>query len=627
MEPKNKQALFPEFPPVTREEWEARIREDLAGADYEKKLVWNTYEGIRVQPYYRQEDLEELEYLNTAPGMFPFLRGLAADENHWEIRQEVKVNEPDEAGRKALEMLEKGADAICFDMRSLKKENLASAFRKIITSYPLKENRIHFRAGNDSSLLLALLLEEGEKRKMKAGQMRASFDIDPLNDLATLGCYVPDEKQSFSLLPPMVQKVSGFNGAIQVITIHGSTFINAGSSIVQELAFSLAMANEYLSRLTGEGLIVDQLAPLIQFELAMGSNYFIEIARLRAARQLWSAIVQAYQPSSPMSAAMNIHAVTSGWNKTIYDPNVNMLRATTEAMAAALGGAGAITVYSYDAHYREPAPLSERFARNSQIILKKEAYLDKVADPAAGSYYIESLTDSISGEVWKLFIEVEKRGQFSGAFLAGFIQKQVEATAQAKEMNIIHRKDSLVGTNQYPNNKERMVPSIQPSGSGTTTTTGEKILARPLKSFRGARAFEELRLHTELRGEKVPVVFLFTYGNASMSRARAGFATNFFGCAGFEIIDNPGFRSLEEGVVAVLSQKPDITVLCSADEDYPAIVPSLVEKIGKKTILVVAGYPKDTVEQLKQAGIHHFIHVRSNIIESLSFFQQEIGMK
>jgi len=356
----------------------------------------------------------------------------------------------------------------------------------------------------------------------------------------------------------------------------------------------------------------------------------IPLSRLHCIRkvykyQLYLKIIEQYKTSKLSVAKMKIHSETAAYNQTIYDPYVNMLRTTTEAMSAVLGGTDSLTIQPFNIQFDEANPFSERIARNQQVILKKESYLDQVADPSAGSYYIESLTNSIIEAAWQLFLETEEKGGYFKAFKAGFIQESIKKTAQKRDTNIAGRQEILLGTNQYPDFKERAKDRIKIKSrkAGASADCNNKI-AEPIKIYRAGEAFEELRLNTENSG-KTPGVFLFTYGNIGMRKARATFSTNFFSCAGFEVIDNNGFPSVKEGIEAALKSGAEIIVICSSDEEYPIISKEIAEGLKDK-IIVIAGYPKDSLEQIQSFGINYFIHMRSNVLDTLKEFQRVLGI-
>ena len=599
--------LFSEFPPVTTEQWEAVIQKDLKGADYDKKLIWKTPEGINVRPYYRVEDLKNVKGVHSTK-----------TDNNWLVRQDFDAREDvAAANREALDALNKGVDSIGF---RLKKEGLdAGKLDVLLNEIDVSAAEINFKGACDAGVeLLDLFLKKAKN------DTRGAIDFDPLRCLTLHGAFCRDEQTVFEQLKQMVEKAQRLP-SFRTVGVGASVFHNAGSTIVQELAFGLAMGSEYLHRLTDAGINADDVAQKIKFTFAIGASYFMEMAKFRAARVLWATVVKAYSAALDASAIMNIHAVTSVWNQTVYDPNVNMLRATTEAMSAALAGVDSMEVLPYDRPVRKPSAFSNRIARNTQIILKEESYFDRVVDPASGSYYIETLTDAIAAEAWKLFKQVEEKGGYLAAFKAGFVQEQIKASAQKRDTNIATRRQILLGSNQYPNFTETAGSDVTLETVTRAPKTGvdaAQKIAEPLEEYRGAQAFEALRYATD-RGGKQPQVFMLTFGNLAMCRARAQFAGNFFACAGFKITDNNRFETVEEGAKAALSAHAQIVVACAADDDYAEAVPQIAQLIGNKAILVVAGDPASRAE-LEAKGITKFINVKSNVLETLKEYQKLI---
>ncbi|MCD6347479.1 MAG: methylmalonyl-CoA mutase small subunit, partial [Bacteroidales bacterium] len=274
--------------------------------------------------------------------------------------------------------------------------------------------------------------------------------------------------------------------------------------------------------------------------------------------------------------------------------------------------------------FNDENDFSQRLARNQQLVLRDEAHLDKVIDPAAGSYYIEKLTDSISREAWELFQELEADGGFVEAFLSGKIQDAITYVAQIRDERVSMRKEVLLGTNLYPYGLEELKDGVDMSRVHPQVVDPSGADAQPLIMYRGAEGFEKIRLQCE-RSKKRPRVFLLSTGDLTMQRARAGFASNFFACAGYEIIDNSGYENLEEGLVEALSQQADILVLCSSDEEYADLAPRVLASEFKGE-LVIAGYPKDLLEDLNKAGVKHFIHARSNVLQTLQHFNRLLGL-
>jgi methylmalonyl-CoA mutase len=617
----NDQKLFTDFAPVTTEEWEAKINADLKGKDYERALVWKTSEGFNVRPYYRQENLESLNYLDTLPGEFPFVRGNNKTGNDWLIRQNIFVTDFETANKKALEILGKGVTSLGFYFSSCENTTKAS-LGVLLKDICLEAAEINLICPDDSGNCAEIFTEYVSEGKWNNENVIASASIDPIGTFVLKGKLAKD---AISGLKPIIEKTKVVP-QFRVIGVHGKFFANSGSSIVQELAFSLAQGTEYLTQLTELGLNIDEVAKTIKFNFGIGNNYFMEIAKLRAARLLWAQIVKAYQPECNCSAKMIVHSETSRYNKTIYDPHVNMLRTQTEAMSAALGGAHSITVLPFNAIFEDPTNFSERIARNQQILLKEESYFDKVSDPAAGSYYIETLTNSLVEQVWKLFLTVQEKGGFIAAFRQGFIQKEIKEMASKRDLNIALRRENLLGTNQFPNFNEKITAEFDGSLFEPVDLTEEDADVETLKPYRGAQGFEALRYSTDVysKTNKRPGVFMLTIGNLAMRKARAQFSCNFFAVAGFSVTDNNGFDTIEEGVAAAKAANANIVVLCSSDEEYAELAAKAASLL-KKEILVIAGAPACQAE-LETKGITNFISMKSNILEELEGYQTKLGI-
>lgn len=616
------QKLFAEFPPVSTEQWEEVIIKDLKGADYEKKLVWKTHEGFSVRPYYRAENLSELKVLDSKPGCFPYIRG-TKNCNNWLVRQDYCACDGDyeKANKEALDGLVKGVEAVgfCIGGKALSVEEMSTLLNGIkVDACEINFCDCCLKAKEVISSFLAVAKAQG----VKPEDIKASFDFDPLRTLTTKGTLCD---KAFESLKEAIEMVAEYPG-IRVIGVEAYEFNKAGSSITQELAFALAAGNEYLAKLTELGVEAKEVAKRIKFTFSVGSVYFMEIAKFRAVRALWANIVDAYGVEG-CGQKIKVHAVTSQWNQTVYDSYVNMLRGTTEAMSAAIAGVDSLEVLPFDYCYKAPSEFSNRIARNIQIILKEESHFNKVVDPAAGSYYIETLTQSILDSSWALFKEVEAKGGYVAAFKEGYVQSEIKAVAAKRDKNLATRKETILGTNQFPNFLEKAGAEVSKDvvlRGGNKNVNGEQI-AEPLEAYRGAQAFEAMRYATDISG-KQPQVFMLTFGNLAMCRARAQFSSNFFAVAGFKVVDNNRFATVEEGIKAALEAKADIIVACSSDDEYAEAVPVIAEQVGDKAIVVVAGDPACRAE-LEAKGIANYIHVRCNILETLKEYQAKLGIK
>ena len=442
-----REKLFTEFPPVPTEKWEEVITADLKGADYERKLVWRTGEGFNVRPYYRAENLEGIRFLGSQAGEFPYVRGTRSH-NRWRVHQTVEVKCPREANAEALKLLNSGVDSLGF---SIAKEGFtAEELDQLLAGISIPAIEMVFcgaQTGSIAELVIAKLEKEGT-----ASEAHVAFSIDPLvKGLSQKGDFCsPNGEKCFAKIASLIEKTREYKH-IRIVTVSAGIFSNAGSTIVEELAFALSAGNDYIARLTDAGVDAELAARKLRFSFSVTSNYFLEIAKFRAARMLWANIVKGYNPSKNCACKMHIHARTADWNQTVYDPYVNMLRGTTEAMSATIAGVHSLEVTPFDAAFESPTEFSKRIARNVELLLKHESHFDQVVDPAGGSYYVENLTQSIAAEAWKLFLEIEEKGGYAEAYKAGFIKERVEASAAAKDKAIATRRQTLLGANQFPN--------------------------------------------------------------------------------------------------------------------------------------------------------------------------------
>jgi methylmalonyl-CoA mutase len=617
----NKEKLFANFPPVSTDAWKEKIVKDLKGADYDKKLVWHTDEGFEVQPFYRAEDLEHVPHSKVLPGSFPFVRGNEIKGNTWLIRQDIVVDDIGETNAKLLDIRMKGVDSfgLIFNPGHIPDEQ---EVERLLNNIRADVMELNFSC-DDPYVVIQIIDQLVKKYNRDLDKVKGSLEFCPLSRFSTTGRFYVSEIDDFNTISKTF--VAGnLLPNFQLLTVNGSIFKNSGAGIVSELAFTLAMGADYLTFLTDNGHDIDEIAPRIRFHFAIGSDYFMEMAKFRAFRFLWAKVVNAYGVSHADNTKTFIHGSNATWNKTLYDPYVNMLRTTTESMSAILGGVDSLSVLPFNEVFDTPDEFSERIARNQQLVLKNESFFDKVADPAAGSYYIETLTTKLIDKAWELFLQVDEKGGYLEAFKQGFIQQKVHGEADKKNRNIALRKMSLLGTNQYPNTTEHLDRSFVKSLEKTSSESSVELLV----PYRGAEAFEEIRLKTDAYAEnnKRPVVWMFTYGNLAMRRARSQFAGNFFGVAGFEITDNPGFATVEEGIKAARKAKPDIVVICSSDEEYADIALPVYKALKNETIVVLAGYPQDLADKFREEGLNRFIHVRSHVLDELRNYQQMLGI-
>lgn len=636
--------LLADFPAISTKEWKDKIITDLKGADFDKKLVWRTPEGFNVQPFYRQEDLRGLKTTVSAPGQFPYVRGTKTT-NEWAIRQNIcACNNVRKANAKALEVLNKGITSLGF---CLNAEKLNYRYIKnLLKDIDARAININFsicacKAAKLADILVRYYGRCGYDFKSVYG----TINVDPIKNMLLKGKDLTREQVTEKLVAAINACKTLVN--YRVVGVNSVILNNSGAYCAQELAYALAWGADYMTMLTDAGIPNYLAAREIRFNMGIGGNYFMEIAKFRAARLLWAKIVAAYKENIftaalKDAAKMNVCAETSRFNMTIFDAYVNLLRSQTETMSAALAGVDEITVTPFDVTYEKPTDFAERIARNQQLLLKEEAHFDKVVDPAAGSYYIENLTNSIAAEAWKQFLAIQEQGGFFEMVKAGKVQEAVAANLKARLADVAKRKEVLLGSNQFPNFTEKAAKKIKENAGACSSICDckDKKAAKPscgcgdkceatiptLPIARAAEEFETLRLETE-GAKHQPVAFMLTIGNLAMRIARAQFSCNFLACAGYKVIDNNGFKSVHEGIKAARKAKADIIVLCSSDDEYAVFGPQAwLELEGAREMFIVAGAPA-CMEDLQKLGIQNFIHVRCNVLETLKSFNQQLLKK
>ncbi len=670
-----KQDLFGQFPSMSRKKWEEQASKDLKGKPVER-LKWKPYEGFELEPIYFGEDIETLSYLTeSVPGQYPYTRGAKRTDNRWSVCEWILDKDIADANKNAVNAIENGADAITFKC-SFDEKNVTGIplhckedMDKLLDGIDIDNVRVNFDPGVAGAEIFAIFLASAESLGFSLDNLRGSLYCDPLRELAVQGELKGRIEQVYDRFGSLVGYTNSTVPDYKCICVDSAEFHESGASSVQELAFALAKGVDYLVNLTQNGFKIDSVAANIFFSFPVSSNYFLEVAKFRAARTLWSKLVKEFSPSEESSMEMDIHARTELWNKTIYDPYVNMIRATVEAISAAVSGCNSIAVTSMDQTYEQPTEFARRMARNTQHIIMEESYLDRVVDPVAGSYYVENLTDRFIENAFELFLEIEKNGGYTECLKSGFIQGKISSVREAKNTDIEKRKLILLGTNQYPNNQETMLEyvkqgeNVTPLESSDTevdesalgdpeklknlvskssVTVGDLLALRTeteservkrIKPYRGAEIFENIRFATEeyTKGneEKRPGVFLLKFGNLASRNARASFSANFFACAGFKIIEDLGYDDIGKGIDAALKSGAEIIVLCSSDKEYGEIDGnhcSALKESDSGVRIVVAGYPEDDIERLSNAGVDDFIHLRSNAAEILTKYQRILGI-
>ncbi len=623
-----KERLFSDFTAPSAQQWREKIEADLKGADYQKKMVWRTNEGFSMEPFYRKEDVETLATVNALPGEYPYVRGNKAADNSWHVRQDIKCGDcAKEANAKALDVLNRGVDSLgfCVPGEKVSKEYVEALLDGILADCV----ELNFRTCQRHCVELAqILVAYFEAKGYDKARLEGSICFDPLEKMVMKG---KDTEKMLPVAKTLVETLADYP-LFRAVAVNAYKLTDAGAYSYQDLGYALAWGNEYMSQLTEAGVPAELAAQNIKFNLGINGVYFMEIAKLRAARMLWAHIVGQYTECKE-AAKMHVCAYTTTYNQTVFDSYVNMLRSQTEAMSAALGGVDSMVVVPFDAPYETPTDFAERIARNQQLLLKDECHFDRMVDVAGGSYFIEQLTKSLSEQAWKLFLTVEEQGGFLAAVKAGAVQGVINETNAKRHADAGKRKEFLLGTNQFPNftekseGKEPVACCCKKCGcnepsSETTPPRNNEITA--IQTSRLASDFETLRLTTE-KAAKVPVAFMLTIGNLAMRQARAQFSCNFLAAAGYKVVDNLGFKSVEEGVDAALEAGADIVVICSSDDEYAEYAVPAFRYLDGRAMFVVAGAPACT-EELQQAGIENFIHVRVDQLKTLKEYNAKLNI-
>lgn len=615
-----REKLFTEFPPVSTDEWMEKVTADLKGVPFEKKLVWRTKEGFDLMPFYREEDVKDLPLLGTLPGEYPYIRGTKTH-NTWLVRQEIIVGDHlSQVNAKIKELMEHGVTAVGLHFED--DQVNAQSVQEVLDGVDLSKLEVNYYSCVRYVVAMAeAVVEAYRSMGVDLDQACGSVNYNPYRRLMIRGERWSPWKETGLKLLEVIKPLTQFT----CFTVQSIDFVNAGAYVYQELGYALAAGADILAHFSGEGgCAVAEVARRIRFDMGVGSNYFIEIAKFRAVRWLWATIVKANDENAPQeSLKATVHVENSMWNKTVYDAYVNLLRTETETMSAAIAGVHSMTVVPFEVAYEdEYSDFAERIARNQQLLLLEESHFDKVVDPAGGSYYVEHLTNAIGEKAWELFLEVEEKDGFYELAYEGEVQEKINASNQERHKAVATRRENLLGTNIFPNFTEKAgVEKIQ----GRKDLTRKQVDVTPLDFRRAGSDFEELRMSTEC-SRNTPKVFMLTIGNLAMRLARSQFSSNFFACAGYQLIDNLGFETIEDGVKAAVAAGADLVVLCSSDDEYAEYAPQALEALDGRIPLVIAGAPK-CMDELKEKGIEYFIHVKVNVLETLQMFNQLLGVQ
>lgn len=625
--------LKEDFPTPTYEEWKEAAVSFLKGAPFDKKLKTRTYEGITLEPMYFRSDVGELAGSNRYPGQGDYLRGTGTTgylTRNWEICQETACSTAEEFNSIIKKEIDKGITAISPKL-AVSGMSLSSVkdFETAFDGVDLSEWPIYANAGSSVIELLSALKEYSAKKGLEVSKIKGAFEADPVGVLAEKGSMGIETEKAFEDMAASIKLVSENGCSVKTIGIDSTVYVNAGASTVQELAYAFATAVEYINRMLDKGLAIDEIAGRIRFTMSVSTNFFMEIAKFRAARVIWKKIVESYGGSDE-AAKIYIHARTSTYSQTKYDPYVNMLRVTTEAFSAVVGGVDSIHTSAFNEITGKEDDFARRIARNVQIILKEESHMDQLIDPAGGSFYVEKLSEEVLNAAWKIFQSVEEKGGMIEALKTGIPQSEIREVAEKRWADTAKRKAKIVGVNMYANTTEEKPEAC--TAPAKSESGNSDLSVEPLNTHRLAEPFEAVRDAVFAFNEKEgrnPKLFLANMGPLGQYKARADFTKGFFETGAFEVVYPEGFATPEEAAAAAVEAGVDAIAVCSTDETYPEIIPAFIKALGnakEKLPVILAGYPKDQIEAHKESGVDEFIFMGADNYGIISRLHKRIGV-
>lgn len=634
---------FDEFPIPSYEQWKDEAIKSLKGGDFEKKLFTKTIEDILLKPIYNLNDLENnILYNFQYPGIAPYNRGnnpLGYKANPWYIAQAIPYPDIKQFNTALRNDLVNGQNAINIKVRGNSNhhrqikygielnniDDFTNAFKNIdLSKYPIYFSSEDFFYG-----LSKLFLEYLKFSNIDLAKVYGNLGADIYGKLLSSGNLQFPIQKYYGQIAEIIKQYRGLNSDFGVININGALFHNSGANAIQEIAYSFTTALEYLQNLQSFNLNIDEIAQTMRFSFGVGSNFFMEIAKLRAARIIWTKIIREFG-GNEQSQKMFIHSQTSFRNKTKFNPWSNIIRNTTECLSAILGNSNSIEVGYFDFAYGYPSELSRRLARNTQLIFLYESHLIDTIDPVAGSYYLENLTNELCLLVWKEIQKIETSGGFMENIKNGNIQAEIKQTADNQIKDYHTRKLGIIGTNKYPLLNEKTPEDYMEFeyNEENQSEQNNELNFEQLKALRFAEDFEKLRDNANTYKEKngaYPSITLFNFGELSEYKPRNDFATEYLSIAGFEVKSSPGFQTSSDAMKYLLDTQCNIIVICSTDENYKKFVPEfaqMVKKFKPLTYIILAGYPKEQIELYKQFGVDDFIYLNSDVYETLMRIQK-----
>ncbi|RKD25109.1 hypothetical protein BEP19_04630 [Ammoniphilus oxalaticus] len=678
---RQKRLTLDEFPIPDYKDWLKAVEKSLKGKS-SNSLTFKTYEQIELKTIYSKTDGEALTDRER-------LMRSASLENRWEVSQQLAESDPQRFAAIAADAFKQGQTTLrmqwacphqlaeTVSQKGLNVSNLVD-LETALEKIKWEQVPIFVQAGAVSFPTICFLAALAKKQRKDFSIVQGCIGADPFSEWVRRGTLPISTRRAFDQMAETIRWTQTHAPALKTICIQSTPYHDGGANAIQELAFMLATAVDYIRALLKRGLTIDPIASQIQFSISIGSSFFTEIAKLRAARLLWARIIEVFG-GTPTSQRMVLHAQTSFQTKTLLDPHVNILRATTEAYAAIIGGANSLHVCSFNEATDPQDKQAQRIARNTQLILDHEAHGSKVIDPAGGSWYIESLTDTMAQRAWQLFQQVEQLGGMQKALLQRFPQQEIAKMAEDRKRNAVTSIDHWIGVNVYPNLNEI------PRNDHTTTTyksskqsdalsnqfnklkqqikrkptawlnlmleatlngltlyecyevidiAPPELTIQPIRPERPTASFENLRLAAAHYREKTgswPRALLLKLGVQAKHQRLAVFSEQFLGIGGFEAVSSENFSTVEQAMNTIHPNLNKIVVICAAPKIEPLQIAHLARHLKSRNpdlCLLMAGLPaKEDLERFRQAGIDDFIHDQMNNIELLMQLQRKKGIR
>lgn len=699
------EVTFDEFTPPTDEEWKEACEALLKGAPFDKVMYTKTYEGITFDPMYTRKHTEDILPKGSYPGMGDYLRGTKVSGyvgKPWGIAQSCDETLPKENNELLKFEIEKGSTVynVRLDKATLLNQDVKDAekvgddgcsvttlddFHTLLDGLKLDEYPLYMYTGASALPALAGVAAKLNACGHKLEKLSGFIGADPIGQLVENGKNFAPLEQLYDEMAESAKWAVKNAPGVRTIMVRDDVFSRGGASDVQDTAYILAIAVEYIRQLMKRGLTIKEAAGQIFFGISMGANFFMQIAKLRASRPIWANIIKAFGGDEE-DMAMHVHGRPALFFKTVFDPYVNMLRNTTEIFSGVVGGIDSYENEPFDEPIRKGDVFSRRIARNVQVMLQEEFGMLQPIDPSGGSWAVETLTKQIKEKIWEEFQAIEGKGGIVKALETGYPQDTIAATLADRFKKLEFRKDRIVGSNMYPNMTEELLDrreedhaalktqrqadidayvsdmddkhkeetlaalkeqatvcaAIKAFQAGATigeiraalNKGGESETLKAIEPHRWSERFEELRMVTEAykkaHNDDNVKVFLANMGPIPQHKARADFSTSFLQVGEFNVELNNGFKTTDEAAAAAKESGADVAVICSTDKTYPEIVPELAPKLKaalpNATIYLAGAAPKDLEPVYREAGVDDFISVKANCYEILRFLQKKKGM-